>query len=260
MIHFFVTNEKILGDRVMITDSDFHHAVDVLRVRAGEKIFVSDEAGRDYYCRVSDEEPANETLVLCVESVAEENHELPAKITLYQSLPKSDKMELIIQKATELGVTDIVPVASRNCVVKLEEKKAKQKTERWQAIAAAAAKQSKRSVVPVVHEPLSFVDAVKEACERGGLSLIPYEEAHGMGSLCEAIINFIPGADISVFIGPEGGYDPMEVKFALSHNVSPVSLGKRILRTETAAIAVLSLIMIRLEIASESGLLETEET
>ena len=259
MYHFFIKNENIAENRVMIEGNDYNHAVNVLRLRPGEKVLLSDEEGRDLYCTVSSERDEKEKILwLTVDRVSEENHELPARITLYQSLPKSDKMELIIQKATELGVTEIVPVESRNCIAKLEPKKAAAKATRWQSIAEAAAKQSKRSVVPEVREPMPFVEAVKEAESRGSLSLIPYEEERGMAGTCRAIIEFIPGADISVFIGPEGGYDPMEIRFSENHGVLPISLGKRILRTETAAITVLSLIMIRLEIAAEEGLLSEE--
>ena len=259
MYHFFSENGNIGTDCIKITGDDYNHAVHVLRLRSGEKVMVSDEAGRDYYCCVAGNQPEpDRALHLLIERVSSQNHELPARVTLYQCLPKSDKMELIIQKATELGVTDIVPVESRNCVVRLEPGKASSKVKRWQAIAEAAAKQSKRSVIPSVHEPVSFVNAVKEAEECGSFSIIPYENEEGMAGMCQAIINFAPGSDIAVFIGPEGGFDELEVRFALSHGVGPVSLGKRILRTETAAIAVLSLIMIRLEIASEEGLLSEE--
>ena len=261
MYHFFVEKTDIFDNIVALRDDNYNHAVNVLRLRAGERVMVSDEEGTDYYCTVvgtgasggsvREETSADKSLKLSVDRVAENNHELPARITLYMSLPKSDKMELIIQKATELGVTDIVPVESKNCIMKLEPKKETAKIARWQAIAEAAAKQSKRSVIPAVHAPVRFTEAVKKAEEESTVCLIPYEDSRGMHSMCEAIISFLPGSDIAVFIGPEGGYDELEVKYAVDHGIRPVSLGKRILRCETAAIAVLSLIMIRLEIAAE---------
>lgn len=256
MVHFFVTEEQIEKDRIRIEGEDYNHAVRVLRLRPGEKVMVSDPAGTDYYSAVEEIREAEEELLLKVLEVSEENHELPAHITLYQSLPKSDKLELIIQKAVELGVSRIVPVESRNCVVKLEPKKAESKRTRWQAIAEAAAKQSKRSVIPEVAAPVSFTEAVRQAEAESNVRIIPYENEKGMISTCEAIVQFMPGSDIAIFVGPEGGYDPMEVKFAENHGITPVSLGKRILRAETAALAVLSLVMIRLEIASTPGIME----
>lgn len=254
MYHFFTDGNNINGEEITIIGSDYNHAVNVLRLRPGEKIMVSDEEGTDYYCTVGNAD--GEKLCVHIEEKAGINHELPAKVTLYQSLPKSDKMELIIQKATELGVTDIVPVESRNCIMKLEPKKTAAKIARWQAIAEAAAKQSKRSVIPTVHEPMAFTEAVKLAEEESSVRIIPYEDERGMTGMCEAIISFIPGADIAVFVGPEGGYDKLEIKHAMNHGVSPVSLGRRILRAETAAISILSLIMIRLEIALDNGISE----
>ncbi|MDO4488241.1 MAG: 16S rRNA (uracil(1498)-N(3))-methyltransferase [Eubacteriales bacterium] len=248
MHHFFVKSEDVFEGRVILRDDNYNHAVNVLRLRSGEKIVVSGEDGTDMYCTVETADTGLKELCLVIDEISEDNHELPAHVTLYQSLPKSDKMELIIQKATELGVTDIVPVVSKNCVMKLEPKKEESKIKRWQAIAEAAAKQSKRSVIPTVHKPLSFTEAVKRAEAESNVTLIPYEDENGMTGLCESIISFLPGSDIAAFIGPEGGYDRLEVQFAMNHGIKPVSLGKRILRTETAAIAILSLIMIRLEI------------
>ncbi len=253
MHHFFVEKKNISGNGIIIDDvQDFNHAVRVLRLAIGEKILVSDPDGADYLClveEISDSKNGGEDcLRLQIAERLEENHELPARIILFQCLPKSEKMEIIIQKAVELGVSEIVPVMSKNCIVKLDEKKSASKTRRWQAIAESAAKQSKRSIIPEVREPVSFKEAV-ELCERCDLGIIPYENEAGMTGTCEAIVNFIPGRSIGVMIGPEGGFDPLEASMAKRHGILPLSLGKRILRVETAAIAILSLIMIRLEIA-----------
>ena len=164
-------------------------------------------------------------------------------------------MELIIQKATELGVSDIIPVNMKNCVAKLDPKKEESKLRRWRAVAESAAKQSKRSIVPNIGRVMNFTEAVKLA-ESFDVKILPYESEDGMAGMVEAIVSFLPERDIAVFIGPEGGFDPMEVKFAENHGVLPVSLGRRILRTETAAIAVLSMIMIRLEIAESMGFMK----
>jgi len=256
MYHFFVQEDQIEEKRIRIREEDYNHAVNVLRLKKGEKVMVSDPDGTDYYCIVDENLENEKELLLTVEQKSLENHELPARITLYQSLPKSDKMELIIQKATELGVSRIVPVESKNCVMKLEPKKVESRVNRWQAIAEAAAKQSKRSIIPEVTCPMSFTEAVKLAESQSNVRIIPYEHESGMVGTCEAIVQFLPGSDIAVFIGPEGGYDSMEIRFADNHGIAPVSLGKRILRAETAALTILSLIMIRLEIAATPGVLE----
>ena len=251
MHHFFVKKENFTDDRVCISGEDYNHAVNVLRLNTGERVLISDHEGQDFICLVEEKEETDREsfLWLKIEKEAEENHELPAKVVLFQCLPKSDKLEFIIQKAVELGVSGIVPVASKNCVVKLDDKKAASKLKRWRTIAESAAKQSMRSLVPVIHEPVSFKEAV-ELMEDYDVRLIPYENEKGIDSICEAIVNFIPGRSIAVIIGPEGGFDRLEVSMAERHGIMPVSLGKRILRTETAAISILSLIMIRLEIAA----------
>ena len=257
MHHFFVDKSNVNDTTIIIDDTDeYNHAVRVLRLKPGEQIMVSDTDGTDYTCSVA--EITEESVRLTVTEVAENNHELPSKVTLFQCIPKSDKLELIIQKAVELGVSDIVPVMSKNCVVKLDDRKQASKTKRWQLIAENAAKQSKRSIIPTVHEPVSFRTAV-ELCEQADVSIIPYEHEDGIVGTCEAIVSFIPGNSIGVMIGPEGGFDPLEVAMANRHGIRSISLGKRILRAETAAIAVLSLIMIRLEIAEGMNLDAEEE-
>ena len=266
MHHFFVKNDQIRDDKIYIIGEDYNHAANALRLRAGEQVLISDEDGQDYLCEV---ECASDLAISELEAEAafsglphlwlsvrerrEENHELPARVWLFQGLPKSDKMEWIIQKATELGVSDIVPVDMKNCVTRLDEKKAAAKEKRWQAIAESAAKQSKRSRIPVVHPVMKFTDAMRMS-EQFDVKILPYEAENGIVSMCESIVNFLPGRDIAVMIGPEGGFDRMEVKLAESRGWTLVSLGKRILRTETAAVAALSMVMIRLEIASQMEL------
>lgn len=257
MYHFFAENENIYESEILITGDDYNHAVNVLRLKSGERVMISGPDGTDYMCVVasyddtadSTQDSAAGMLRLEIEEICEENHELPAKVVLFQCLPKADKMELIIQKAVELGVSEIVPVSSKNCVVKLDGKKAESKIKRWQAIAESAAKQSKRSIVPVVRELMNMKEAA-EYCGQMDVRIIPYEDERGITATCEAIVSFLPGRSIGVMIGPEGGFDPLEISMAKRHGIEPVSLGKRILRTETAAIAVLSMIMIRLEIAA----------
>lgn len=155
-------------------------------------------------------------------------------------------MELIIQKAVELGAYEIVPVATKRAVVKLDAKKEKSKLARWQAISEAAAKQSKRAVIPQVHSVMSFAQALAYA-DMLDVRLIPYEMAEDMAKTRSLIEEIRPGQSIGIFIGPEGGFAPEEIEQAMAHAAQPITLGKRILRTETAGMTVLSILMYTLE-------------
>lgn len=172
--------------------------------------------------------------------------ELPSRVYLFQALPKADKMELIVQKAVELGVYKIIPVAAKRCIVKLDERKAASKIQRWQGIAASAAKQSKRALIPEVTNVSGFAEAVNLASVMD-VRLIPYELAGDMTKTKEQIGSLQPGQEIAVFIGPEGGFEESEIGLALANGMEPITLGKRILRTETAGLTVLSWIMYMLE-------------
>ena len=172
--------------------------------------------------------------------------ELPSRIYLFQGLPKGDRMEYIIQKSVELGVYEIIPVAMKYCVVKLDAKKAGNKVKRWQAISESAAKQSKRSRIPEVHVVMNFKDAVEYA-KLQDMILVPYENERGMEATREALKKVKPGQSISVFIGPEGGFDVEEVESAMAEGIHPITLGRRILRTETAGMTMLSILMFQLE-------------
>lgn len=247
MYQFFVEPHQInINDKsVTITGSDVNHIKNVLRMKTGEKIAVSNgQDGREYICGILELE---DECVRCeLRSVKEDGAELSSRVYLFQGLPKADKMELIIQKAVELGVYEIIPVETKRCVVKLDEKKAKNKIARWQSIAEAAAKQSKRGIIPQVSDVMSFSQAVKRA---GGMNvkLIPYELADGMEKTREIMGQLAPGQEIAIFIGPEGGFEKAEIEMALASGIEPVTLGKRILRTETAGFTVLSWIMYHLE-------------
>lgn len=247
MYQFFVEPSQInVPDKcVVIRGGDVSHIRNVLRMKPGEELNVSNGTdGKEYRCAITAFE---EDRVLCeLRFVKEDKVELPARVYLFQALPKADKMEWIIQKAVELGVYRIIPVAARRCVVKLDEKKAAAKIARWQTIAEAAAKQSKRGVIPEISGVMSFAQAV-ELAEDMDVKLIPYELAEGMGKTREIIDSLGAGQDIAVFIGPEGGFETSEVESAVERGMIPITLGKRILRTETAGMAVLSLIMYQLE-------------
>ncbi len=171
--------------------------------------------------------------------------ELPVHVVLFQSLPKGDKMETVIQKAVELGVSEIVPVATQNCVVKLDEKRAAAKRSRWQAIAKSAAEQSKRSRIPQVGEVRDFRAAFEDA-GRLDVRLFPYENARGMAHTREVLRGIKEGDSVGIFIGPEGGFSPQEVELARGE-MEIISLGNRILRTETAGMAALSMLVYELE-------------
>ena len=187
-----------------------------------------------------------EQVTLLIQDIDGPARELPVKVTLFQGLPKSDKMETVIQKMVELGVYEIVPVATKRCVVKLDEKKAAAKTKRWNLISESAAKQSKRGIVPHVAEPVSFKKAL-EMAEAMDMLLIPYEEAKNMEITREILSQIRPDMTIGVFIGPEGGFSEEEVAFATAYGAKAITLGKRILRTETAGMALMSVIMYLME-------------
>lgn len=246
MHHFFVNPEQVEDGLIRITGSDVNHIKNVLRIRRGEEMLVSDGTGRDYLCQA--EEIAGLEVTVRILETEEEVRELPSRIWLFQGLPKSDKMEFIIQKAVELGAAGIVPVSTRNTVVKLDPKKEEAKVKRWQAIAESAAKQSKRSLVPRVSGIMTLKEAFDYVESQGfSVRLIPYEHEAGMDGTKTELDAAGPGQDIAVFIGPEGGFDEREIELALSKGVRPISLGRRILRTETAGLALLSVLMMRLE-------------
>lgn len=245
MYQFFVEPDQIQGSKIVITGNDVNHIRNVLRMRPGEEIAVSNGIdGKEYRCHI---EQFTENEVVCtLRFIKEDGVELPSKIYLFQGLPKADKMELIIQKAVELGVYEIIPVAVKRCVVKLDEKKAAGKLSRWQGIAEAAAKQSKRGIIPDVHAVMSMKEAVAYASQTD-VRLIPYELSGDMARTRQIIGRIAPGQSVSVFIGPEGGFEESEIQMASEGGIAPITLGRRILRTETAGLTVLSWLMYHLE-------------
>ena len=245
MYQFFVEPGQIQGRRIIITGSDVNHIRNVLRMKPGEEIAVSNGTdGREYRCGI---ESFTEDEVICsLRFMKEDWVELPSRIHLFQGLPKADKMELIVQKAVELGAYEVIPVAARRCVVRLDEKKAASRISRWQGIAEAAAKQSRRGIIPQVHPVMNMREAVAYA-RTMEVKLIPYELAENMGHTKEVLEAVKPGTDIAVFIGPEGGFEQEEIELAMAAGIEPVTLGRRILRTETAGLTVLSWLMYHLE-------------
>lgn len=236
---------QICGDRIVITGEDVNHIKNVLRMKIGEEIAVSNGVdGREYRCEVA--QLLSDEVVCKLRFIKENDVELPAQVYLFQGLPKADKMELIIQKAVELGVYSVIPVATRRSIVKLDDKKAVAKQNRWQGIAEAAAKQSKRKIIPKIEKVMSFAEALEMAKELE-VRLIPYELAEDMSHTKEIIERIREGQKIAIFIGPEGGFDDTEIALASEVGVEPITLGKRILRTETAGMTVLAWLMYHLE-------------
>ncbi|MBP9988247.1 MAG: 16S rRNA (uracil(1498)-N(3))-methyltransferase, partial [Ruminococcus sp.] len=224
--------------------SDVNHIKNVLRMRIGEKFIANDGNGASYCCTIT--EINNDYIKAAIDDGQLESNELPVKLVLFQGLPKSDKMELIIQKAVELGAYKIVPTQMKRCVVKLDEKKKKSKLARWQSISESAAKQSGRTVIPEIGDIVSFSQAL-EIAKEFDLILVPYECADSVSKLKEKLDNIKSGQTVAIFIGPEGGYEESEIELAKNAGGEIVSLGKRILRTETAGIAALSICMFNIE-------------
>lgn len=246
MQRFFVEPHQIDEEahQIHITGSDVNHISNVLRMKTGEELWISDGSKYEYRCTIESFEP-DEVLLHIVYS-QEPEYELPCRIYLFQGLPKADKMELIIQKAVELGAYEIIPVETKRCVVKLDGRKSAKKTARWQQIAESAAKQSKRMLIPNVHEVLTFREALKYA-ESMDVRLVPYELARGMQETKEILAGIEPGQSVGIFIGPEGGFEEKEIEEAIEGGAKPITLGRRILRTETAGLAILSVLMFQLE-------------
>lgn len=249
MYQFFVEDEQVAFDtdqktgKICITGTDVNHIRNVLRMKTGEKVRVSDRSGHAFFCCL--EEIAGDYVSARIEYADETGTELDNPIWLFQGLPKSDKMELIIQKATELGVSEVIPVSMKNCVVKLDAKKADNKNKRWQTIAESAAKQSKRTVIPVIRPLMNWKEAL-ELAKTLDVVLVPYENERGMEATREIIGHITPGQSIGIFIGPEGGFSEEEIT-GLPDEMHRISLGRRILRTETAGLATLAMLVYQLD-------------
>lgn len=244
MHHFFVTPQQISGDKIRLEGGDVNHMKNVLRMKLHEKAEISDGESRTYLCEVEAYE--EDVAVLHILEEMEADTEPASKLYLFQGLPKSDKMELIVQKAVELGVYQVIPVAMKRSVVRLDDKKAAKKADRWNSIAESAAKQAGRSRIPEVTMPLSYNEALKMA-EELDVTLLPYELAGGMEVTREVIRQIKSGQSVGIFIGPEGGFEPEEVDAAVSMGAKVITLGRRILRTETAGLATLAVLMFELE-------------
>ena len=243
MYQFFVQNEQVQQNKIIITGSDVNHIKNVIRLKPSDAIRVSDEDGNAYFCHIT--EIFEMEVWAEIDRMDETGTELSNRIYLFQGLPKNEKMELIIQKAVELGVYEVIPVAMRNCGVKLDDKKAEGKVKRWQAIAESAAKQSKRTIIPNIAMPISYKQAIERAKELD-VTLVPYENERGMEATRELILGIKKGESIGIIIGPEGGFAEEEIEM-VKDGMHRISLGRRILRTETAGLATLSMLIFHLD-------------
>ncbi len=251
MYRFYVSADQLAEKEVFISGGDVNHIKNVLRLEVGDWIVACDGNGTDYVSRI--QSICSDEVVASIEKVQPTGTELPVRITLFQGMPKKDKLELIIQKAVELGACEIVPVMTKRTVVKLsEEKKINKRLERWQSIAYAAAKQCDRGIIPTVHKPVSYEEALAMA-DQLDYNVIPYELQTGMEEARKIVDQACKQRSLGIFIGPEGGFEPEEVERAMTRNIHPMTLGKRILRTETAGMALLSILMFQMQGERPSG-------
>jgi len=249
MFQFFIFPYQLNNGKAYIEGQDYNHIKNVLRMKEGDELNVVIEGdSNEYRCGIDGF--TEDRVELTVRFVKENDVELSSKIYLLQGLPKADKLELIIQKSVELGVFEIIPVSLKRSVVKLDEKKAKSKIDRWNGISEAAAKQSKRKIVPAVLKPMTLKEAISYIESQGvSVKLVPYElaDADSMNVTRELISNIAPGQSIAILIGPEGGFDEKEIAEAKGAGYSEITLGHRILRTETAPLMILSWLVYMLE-------------
>jgi len=255
MTRLFTEHRISLGTKTYeFSGEDAKYLSDILRMKMGEELTLCDQTKTDLLCRITSLTKDR----VCVDIVeANKNHtEPPYEAVLYQALVKGEKMEFVIQKAVELGVSRIVPVACTRSVVHLDAKDAHKKVDRWQKISLEAARQSGRGMIPPIDMPLAFSDAIKESAASSDLVFIPWEseknaslsELFTMQDAAFSCENHQKIPRISFFIGPEGGFDPAEISQAEIAHIPTVTLGPRILRTETAGLSVLSMMIYRLEL------------
>ena len=229
-MHRFLLKGEAIEGRYELSKEELHHLQNVLRIKNDSEIIVFDGRGKEYLALFKEDESG-----FFAEIIREttEEREAVLKIKLFQGVPKGEKMELIIQKCTELGVSEIIPVLSSRCVVQLEEGKAEKKRQRWQKIAEEAAKQCRRSMIPPVRKPSKFSEIIADLCLEDD-SVVLWENEDSL-SLREALESF-EQSELNIFVGPEGGWSEEEIAALQEKGVRSVTLGKRILRTETAAI------------------------
>lgn len=242
MYNFFVNNEQIINSEATITGADYNHIVKVLRFNCGQKIYISNKDNAKSY--LAEIIAIDKNKVICKLISENESTENKVKVTIFQGIPKSDKMDFIVQKCTELGALSFYLVEMKNCVMKLNNED--KKIARWQNIAEASSKQSKRNVIPKVNGKITIDDVIVKL-EEYDLSLVAYESEKKQ-SLKSVLLQNKNVKSIAIIIGPEGGIDQDEYNKLCSAGAKSVTLGKRILRTETAPIAMLSMINYEFEL------------
>jgi 16S rRNA (uracil1498-N3)-methyltransferase len=258
MHRFYVDGCSEADKQIKITGEDVNHIMNVLRLGVNDEITVSDGSSRDFQCRITQCNTDGEPFILAnIIDIFDNNSELPADIYLFQGVPKGDKLELIIQKCVELGVYSIVPVMMERTIVKLDDKKKEKKIARYNAISESAAKQSRRGIIPKVMPYMSMNEAISFAESQMDYILFPYEFAEGMDgsrAIIDQLVNDIVDGDskdgkksIAIFIGPEGGFADSEAKQLEDIGAKTMSLGHRILRTETAGMTVMSILSFMLD-------------
>ncbi len=258
MYRFYIDEEQHMGEKTIVKGEDVNHIKNVLRLVPGDRIILCNGNNTDYLAEIERED--KDEISCRVLETSESKSELPIDIVLYQGLPKKDKMELIIQKCVELGVSEIVPVTMKRCIVKIEDERSElKKNLRWNEISKAAAKQSGRGIIPKVGRAMSFKEALKTAQTQDPENLlVPYENEEGINSIKSFILKLkekmtsdspVSRPVVSIFIGPEGGFDESEIEEAKKAGAATVSLGKRILRTETAGFTTAAILMYETETA-----------
>ena len=246
MQKFFVNEEQIKDNVIIVTGEDVNHISNVLRLRIGEEVIVGNKkSGESYLCKIK--QINQKEVILDIIKLKEESTEPNTYIHILQGLPKADKMEQIIQKCTEIGVSEFTPVAMERSIVKLEGKDATKKIERWQKIAETAAKQSKRDIIPKINTSMNFKN-IFENLKNYDIVLVAYEneKEHELKQVLKEI-NRNNFKKIAIIIGPEGGISTDEIKIIEQYGGKSISLGKRILRTETASVVVSSIILYEFE-------------
>ena len=237
MTRFFVEREEMLADMLVLTGENAQHAK-VLRLKAGEEVLVCDGAGQECLCRVTDFDAGEVNLEVLERREA--SAEAAVEVSVYMAFPKADKLEHVIQKATELGACEIVAFPSARCISRPDEKSLKKKLERWQKIAASAAEQSGRGRIPEVRVVSSYAAALEQAAQ-ADKALMFYENEQA--TTLRMALESSPFRTVSLLTGPEGGLEEREVEQARAAGLQVCTLGKRILRCETAPLCALSAVM-----------------
>lgn len=241
MQRYFVMNNNIENNSIRIVDEDAHHISKVMRFQQRDILLCIDEDANSYKCAIED--IGNNYIIVKIIDKIEESNEADIDITIYQALIKSDKMEWVIQKGTELGVKSFVPVSMTYSIAKIDTDRQDKKINRWQKIAKEAAEQSERNIIPHISQPMTFEEMIADINMVDTLPLLAYERSKHSQGILSLIKKYPDYKKFAIIIGPEGGLCPEEIDLAHKSGIHLVNLGPRILRTETAAIVAVSGLM-----------------